>query len=172
MGGSVGALGNIIKTGIAKVGPLVGAALLGDILDPSQILTQGQRANGIPQPYSPGINGVPLVGPGLPEPPAWMVAKEWHIRGGKDGRVTAQMYLLIDGRIASYNKGKKTWKVWRPKKNIVLSSNPRCNDLIKADKKIDSLMKRLAKRAGLVKRSTRSRRRIGVPTGTSIINVD
>lgn len=123
-------------------------------------------------PYAggPAIYGsgspVPLGGPGLPEPPAWMVAKEWKVNG-------AQFYKLIDGRIAVYSIKKKTWKVYRPPKHIVISKNPRANDLIKADKKIDALMGRLAKRAGLVKRgSSKKKTRVAVPQGMQIINVD
>jgi len=59
---------------------------------------------------------VPLGGPGLPEPPAAMVAKEWSTG-------TAQFYMLIDGRIAVYSKKKKRWKIYRPQKMAVIGKN-------------------------------------------------
>lgn len=92
----------------------------------------------------PGPGWLALGGPGLKEPPAYMVVKEW--RAGE-----AQFYKLIDGRVAVYSRKKGTWKVFRPQKHIVLSRNPKVNDLIRADRKIDVLMKALARRAGLVK---------------------
>ena len=67
------------------------------------------------------IGGVPLGGPGLAEPPANMVAKEWKIRfDSKQGDFNVQYYQLIDGRMMSYNQRTKRWHIWRPKKMVVI----------------------------------------------------
>lgn len=56
-----------------------------------------------------------LGGPGLPEPAASMVAREWRntyqIKGGS---FAVQFYQLIDGRIISYNQRTKQYKMWKP----------------------------------------------------------
>ena len=83
---------------------------------------------------------IPLGGPGLPEPPAHMVAKEWSTG-------TAQFYMLIDGRIAVYSKKAKRWKVYRPKKHIVLSSNPRIGTLLRGVSRTMRLFNSITKKA-------------------------
>lgn len=59
------------------------------------------------------INGIPLGGPGLAEPPAEMVEKEWHVN--YDG-FKLQYYLVrmpSGGRkIAMYNSKTGKWKAW------------------------------------------------------------
>jgi len=112
-------------------------------------------------------SNVPLGGPGLAEPPSWMVAKEWSVNG-------AQFYKLIDGRIAVYSKKKGTWKVYRPAKHIVIPRDPKASQLLRADKKINALMSRLAKQAGFTRKksSTAKKGRVAVPPGYNIINVD
>lgn len=102
------------------------------------------------------VSGVPLTGPGLPEPPNYMVAKQWKANG-------AQFYLLIDGRIAVYSKSKKRWKVYRPAKNLVISRNPKVNSLLKASSKIDALMRALARKAGMKVSKSPARRRRYMP---------
>jgi len=62
------------------------------------------------------VSGVPLGGPGLAEPPARMVVKEWRAN-------QAQFYLLTDGRIAVYSRTKRRWKVYRPQKMAVIGKN-------------------------------------------------
>jgi len=74
---------------------------------------------------------IPLGGPGLPEPPAGMVAKEWSTG-------TAQFYMLIDGRIAVYSKKKRRWKVYRPEKMAVISKRlPSHRTLVRLKGKLD-----------------------------------
>lgn len=96
----------------------------------------------------PGPGWLPLGGPGLKEPPAYMVVKEWRANN-------AQFYKLLDGRIAVYSRKKQTWKVFRPARHIVISRNPKVNNLLKADKKINALMEVIARRAGMVQKKRR-----------------
>ena len=86
---------------------------------------------------------IPLVGPGVPEPPGSIVKRRWETRvyDNELGYVKMNFYSLTDGRIAMYHNYKKYWKVWRPKKNVVISSNPRLKDL----KKLDRVYKRTQK---------------------------
>lgn len=59
------------------------------------------------------VDGIPLGGPGLAEPPAAYVQKEWHV---KYDWGTLQYYLVkMPGqsrKIALYNTATKRWKVW------------------------------------------------------------
>jgi hypothetical protein len=78
----------------------------------------------------PGTD-VELGGPGLAEPTA---LRQW-VAGG------TQFYKLADGRMASYGRASKRWRVWRPQKMLVLSRNPRVKNLLTADKRLHKLMK-------------------------------
>lgn len=122
-----------------------GGAILGGLL--------GGGGGGGGGQVIPGSN-VPLGGPGLAEPPAYMVAKEWHANN-------AQFYMLTDGRIAVYSKSKRRWKVYRPAKNLVISRNPKVNSLLQVSGKIDRLMRSLAKKSSVLKygRTTTKRRK-------------
>ena len=87
---------------------------------------------------------IPLGGPGLAEPPANMVVKEWRANG-------AQFYKLLDGRIAVYSTRKGRWKVYRPARNLVISRNPKVRDLLSVSGKVDKLMKSLAKKSPVLR---------------------
>lgn len=80
-------------------------------------------------PALPGAGGLPGAGVG--------VAYAWNTG-------TATFYRLTDGKIAVQRKN-GTWKTYRPKKHIVVSSNPRMGTLIKATKKLNKLNARLGK---------------------------
>ncbi len=95
---------------------------------------------------------VPLGGPGLPEPPGYMIAKQWTANG-------AQFYMLLDGRIAVYSVKKRRWKLYRPARNLVISRNPKVNSLLKVEGKINSLMNSIARRAGMTRKRSPRRRR-------------
>ena len=86
---------------------------------------------------------LPLVGPGVAEPPTGSVKKRWETRvySNTYGYIKLNFYALTDGRIAMYHNYAKYWRVWRPRKNLVLSSNPRIKDL----KKLDRVYKRMQK---------------------------
>lgn len=95
------------------------------------------------QPFLGEIRGAPPgIAPGA-------VVKTWSTRG-----VSVTFYKLSDGRIACQKKD-GTWKIWRPAKHLVISRNPKVNALLRADKKIDKLMKALARRAGVSRRRAR-----------------
>lgn len=86
---------------------------------------------------------VPLVGPGVPEPPGYLVKKRWETKvyDNELGYIKLNFYALVDGRIMMYHNTRKYWKIWRPKKSVVISSNPRLSHL----KKLDRLNKRVEK---------------------------
>lgn len=123
----------------------------GGILDPGQA-----------PPSAPGMPGVPLVGPGVPEPPNSMVKSRWETRvyDNQLGYVKMNFYALTDGRVAMYHNYKKYWKIWRPKKNIVLSSNPRLRDLRKFERvhnRFQKIMKKLVPSTRTTSRQAPSR---------------
>lgn len=74
---------------------------------------------------------------------------------------TAIFYRLRDGRIAVQKKN-GVWKVYRPKKPLVLYANPRVGTLIKADQKINRLVRGLdvTIRRASRRRITRKARRV------------
>ncbi len=88
----------------------------------------------------PGTD-IALGGPGLAEPSAANVVKEWSTG-------TAQFYQLTDGRIAVYSKKKKRWTAYRPARHIVISRNPRMGTLLRASKRIDRLWTGISRKAG------------------------
>lgn len=133
--GSAPAAGPIQQLGLPSLLPgLIGAGAGFGI----QQLMRGGNGGAV-------IDGIPLGGPGLAEPPAEMVAKEWSTG-------TAQFYQMLDGRIAVYSKKKRRWKVYRPSKHIVVPRNPRIGTLLRADKRTDRLMARIGKRTRRVTR--------------------
>ena len=71
---------------------------------------------------------------------------------------TAVFFRLMDGRIAVQKKN-GVWKLYRPKKHIVLSTNPRLSQLRKFDRAYSRLNKMVSKFKGKPKRVT-----IGPPT--------
>jgi len=91
------------------------------------------------------INGVPVGGPGMPEPSKFMIAKEWTIRmDSKEGDFNMHFFRLIDGRVMSHNTRTKIWKIWRPKKHIVISANPRVKTLGKLarlNKRVEKMLR-------------------------------
>lgn len=132
-----------VTTALPWLGKVVGGAVAA--YGAYQLLTgegEGQLMAG---------RGVPLGGPGLPEPAARTVVKEWNTG-------TAQFYLLTDGRIAVYGKKKKRWKVYRPARHIVVSKNPRLGTLLRASKRLDNLLLRFRKRVKKFETRTRPAR--------------
>jgi len=94
-------------------------------------------------------NGVPISGPGVPEPPAAMVAKAWKTKAFSNtfGEFWVYHWKLIDGRCMTYNGTTKSFKIWRPKKHIVISSNPRIKSLGKLDRVYKRMQKMVKKYA-------------------------
>ncbi len=133
----------------AGIGAAVTAGIGGlfDMLSPGWGVFQSQNQGQSLQGASFGPGGVPLGGPGLAEPPAGWVAKEWHIQlNSKSGSFQLQFYRLIDGRVMCYNQRTKGWKIWKPSKPMVISRNPKIKQLIAADKFTDNLVKKLGAR--------------------------
>lgn len=134
-------LAGLIPPALAAAG-LIGGWLAGDVAEdvvmPAAIA--GTRAVAGTTPI---VNGVPISGPGVPEPPRHMVAKEWHVKFQSEKYGTFQMFYwrLTDGRCMSYHSPTKTWKIWRPKKHIVISRDPRVSTL----RKLGRLNKRVEK---------------------------
>lgn len=121
---ALGALGGVIGAGAALYGlaQLLGLGEGGGLFGINLLGGNGG--------FIPGTM-IPLGGPGLPEPPAAMVAKEWSTG-------TAQFYMLIDGRIAVYSKKKRRWKVYRPEKMAVISKRlPSHRTLVRLKGKLD-----------------------------------
>lgn len=78
-----------------------------------------------------------LPGVGGHLPPGTTVVKTWSTG-------TAEFARLLDGRIAVQKKD-GTIKVYRPQKHIVIPRNPRVGTLIRADKRLERLVKGLRK---------------------------
>jgi len=100
------------------------------------------------------VNGVSVSGPGVPEPPRAMVAKQWttHAYSKTIGTFEIFFFMLIDGRIMMYNPAVKGWKIWRPKKPIVLYRGKiTLSQAVKAQKMLDRLWKTAAKKTKALK---------------------
>lgn len=113
--------------------------------------TAGVMTSGLLNQPGANISSLPLVGPGVPEPPNYMVRKRWETYSGKGGNIKCNFYALIDGRIAMYNNTTGTWRVWRPKKHIVISSDPRMSQITKLERTYDKVIRRLAKKSRALK---------------------
>jgi len=97
---------------------------------------------------------VPVSGPGVPEPPREMVAKQWKVKSFSKtaGEYWIYFFQLIDGRIMCYNGAKNSWKMWRPKKPIVLyRGSVTLSQAVKAQSMLDKLWRRVAKRTKALK---------------------
>jgi len=97
---------------------------------------------------------VPVSGPGVPEPPREMVAKQWKVKSFSNtaGEYWVYFFRLMDGRIMCYNGAKRSWKMWRPKKPIVLyRGSVTLSQAVKAQTMLDRLWKRVAKRTKALK---------------------
>lgn len=107
------------------------------------------------------IGGVTVGGPGVPEPPQALVAKQWVIMLHSNTKGNFYMYFfkLIDGRVMSYHPY-KGWKMWRPAKNVVLSrKNPSLRQAINTQTFLDKLWRRIAKNTKALKMATASSKR-------------
>jgi len=110
----------------------------------TDITGRGVVTNGGPVP----VNGSPF-GLGVPEPPAAMVAKQWKTKAfsKRVGEYWVYFFRLIDGRVMCWNEAKRQWKIWKPRKNIVLSSDPRLSDIRRAERAVFGKLKSLAKKS-------------------------
>lgn len=100
------------------------------------------------------VQGVPFGGPGVPEPPAGMVAKAWKTKSFSNsvGEYWVYHWILLDGRRLTWNAAKRQAKIWRPQKNITLGPKPKVKDLIRINRSVNRLnkgLKKQLKRAGV-----------------------
>lgn len=91
-------------------------------------------------------------GGGVPEPPAALVAKAWKTKAFATtppavGEYWVYFWRLTDGRMVSWNERKNEAKVWRPKKHIVLSSNPRMSQIRKLERTYHKTIKTMARKS-------------------------
>jgi len=100
------------------------------------------------------VDHVPVSGPGVPEPPRQMVAKQWSVAVHSNTYGTFRLFYfrLLDGRIMMYNPAVKGWKIWRPKKPIVLyRGSITLSQAVRAQKMLDRLWKTAAKKTKALK---------------------
>jgi len=130
--------GMLVGAALGAIGGALGIPALGEIIGGDTVNGNGGE--------TPALD-VPLVGPGVPEPPGAIVAKRWETRvySNTYGYIKINFYKLTDGRIMCYNNTTRVWKIWRPRKNIVLSSNPRLKDLKKLDRVYQKMQKAVRK---------------------------
>lgn len=90
-----------------------------------------------------GVQGIPIGGPGAPEPPRAMVARQWSVAVHSNTYGTFRIFFfrLIDGRMMCYNPSTKSWKVWRPKKNLVIGKTITISQAKRAVNKLQTVRK-------------------------------
>lgn len=127
---------------LATIGGALGIGITADALIEGggralDKLQQRGQTKGVTMHPSTGraISTLPGVGGMLP--PGTTIVKTWNTG-------TAQFARLADGRIAVQKKD-GTIKVYRPQKHIVIPRNPRIGTLIRADKRLERLVKGLRK---------------------------
>lgn len=109
-----------------------------------------------------GRYDVPVGGPGVPEPPAYMVARQWKTKAFSKtaGEYWVHFFRLIDGRIMCYNAARRSWKMWRPKKPIVLyRGKVTLSQAVRVQSMLDKMWKKVAKNTKALKMATASTRR-------------
>jgi hypothetical protein len=155
VGGTLGTiLGGLAGWGI---GQLVG----GEDVSAMNVLEQytggGAMANGSTGVTVTGgtyVNGVPFGGPGVPEPPANLVSRAWKTKAFSKtaGEYWVYFWRLIDGRILCWNAAKRTAKIWRPKKPIVMYRGKiTLSQAVKTQRILDRLWRTVAKKTKALK---------------------
>jgi hypothetical protein len=152
--GGLGGLEDIFKG--AETGAAIGGALAGT---PGAVV--GAVGGGAISYYTGGEgmivrNGgaITLGGPGVPEPPAGMVAKAWKTKAFSHtvGEYWVYFWKLIDGRIVSWNAAKREAKMWRPKKPIVLYRGKiTLSQAVKTQRMLDRLWHTVARKTKALK---------------------
>lgn len=101
------------------------------------------------------VNGVSVSGPGVPEPPPGMVAKQWSVavHSNTFGTFRIFFFRLIDGRVMMYNPSIKGWKIWRPKKPLAVMYRGRTtlSQAVKVQKYLDRMWRQVAKKTKQLK---------------------
>ncbi|MBA7671229.1 hypothetical protein ES703_79382 [subsurface metagenome] len=146
-----GLIGGLIggETIIEAAAPLVGELLGGD----DQMTTEVIPGEGGAVVMNGGA--VPVSGPGVPEPPRAMVAKQWSIavRSNTYGTFRVFFFKLVDGRVMCYNPSTKSWKMWRPKKPLAVMYRGKTtlSEAVKVQKYLDKMWKQVAKKTKALK---------------------
>lgn len=102
-----------------------------------------------------------LQGPGLPEPRAGTFKKSWftkfHVKGAPDGYV--YFWLMNDGYIVSYTTTTGATKRWKPEKPaaVLMSKSINLQQFVKADRLLDRIARRVAKRSSRLALQKRGR---------------
>ena len=113
---ALGALGAAVPAlaGVAAAGAGVYAGLQALGLGEGEGLFGLDILSGGGAPAGGYLDGIPMGGPGLAEPPAQMVLKEWHVSYDW-GRLQYYLVQMPTGgrKIAMYNTRTKKWKAWR-----------------------------------------------------------
>lgn len=136
--------GGILGAITGGIGALFGITSGGDTMT----MTNGNGAMG-------GIPDI-MAGPGVAEPQAQFVKRQWTSYSGKGGNIKTMFWLLNDlaGKYAGYvlywvyNPYKTPatrYGTYKPKKAIVLSADPRISHISKAERTIVGKEKKLAK---------------------------
>lgn len=100
------------------------------------------------------VGGVSFGGPGVPEPPAAMVAKAWKTKSFSNtvGEYWVYFWKLTDGRILCWNAAKREAKIWRPKKPIVMyRGKVTLSQAVKTQRMLDKLWRTVAKKTKQLK---------------------
>jgi len=156
-GGIIGALGGGgVGAGLLAGAGTLAAGGLGLLLSRLKFPWETPTGEGFIMPWTEqvplnglwGVEGKPYPGVAgqIPGALGAQVAYSWNTG-------TAVFYRLTDGRIAVQRKN-GVWKVYRPKKHIVVPSNPRIGTLTRAMTRIDRLSKKLAKKLPKTRRVT------------------
>lgn len=142
-GALVGGVEGYLSSG--WLGAVLGAVTGSGLLD--------KEATGMTYGSTGAAGMVPYGGPGVPEPAAGLVARQWKTKAFANdvGEYWVYFFRLIDGRIMCWNERRQEMKIWRPKKNIVISSDPRISSIVKLERTYNRVIRRLAKKSKALK---------------------
>lgn len=160
-----GWLGTLGTWGLAGYG-LYEMFFDGDTPGPGPISTiggNGVMVNGGATTTTPAtgvINGVPVSGPGVPEPPRVMVARQWVVKvnadkyAGKGETFYMYYFRLIDGRMMCYHPY-RGWRIWKPKKPLAVMYRGKTtlSQAVKVQKYLDRMWRTVAKKTKALKLS-------------------
>lgn len=101
-----------------------------------------------------GLQEYGIRGPGVPEPAAGTVMRQWSLAVHSNTRGTFRLYFfkMFDGYTLMYNPSTKSWKKWRQRKSIILPrGRTTISQAVKAQKYLDRMWRTVAKRTKALK---------------------
>lgn len=102
--------------------------------------------------FAPGISPYGITQFNVPEPALGTYMKHWKIRvNATHGSFTVYFWKMWDGYTIMWNPDGQYWKRWKPRKNIVLSSDPRLSSIRKIERAYMSKIRSLAKKSRMLK---------------------